>query len=131
MPDTPTADAAPQSEVVFRLEDPQSLTGTDQAEITLHARPGTNLLRLALDNHIQIEHACGGVCACSTCHVHVVEGMDCLTPASDEELDRVDEAPGIDINSRLACQAEIVRPGKIVVVVPEWNRNAVKETPHD
>jgi ferredoxin len=44
--------------------------------------------------------------------------------------DRVEEAPGIRRNSRLSCQCEIHGAGPIVVRVPAWNRNAVKEIPH-
>ncbi|HON64986.1 MAG TPA: 2Fe-2S iron-sulfur cluster-binding protein, partial [Phycisphaerae bacterium] len=65
-----------------------------------------------------LEHACGGVCACSTCHVHVEEGMEHLSEETDAEMDRVEEAPGLSRNSRLSCQCEIKGPGPIVVRVP-------------
>ena len=89
-----------------------------------HGQPGS-ILDIALASGVEIEHACGGVGACGTCHVIVKEGMKNLSPASDEELDRVELAPGNTVNSRLACEA-VVR-GDVVVVVPAWNRNAVKE----
>ena len=56
--------------------------------------------------------------------------MDDLCEAEDEELDRVEEAPGLQVNSRLSCQSKITGNGPIVVEVPAWNRNAVKEVPH-
>jgi len=56
--------------------------------------------------------------------------MDSLTEAEEDEEDRVEEAPGLQINSRLACQCEVHGDGPIVVRVPAWNRNAVKEVPH-
>jgi 2Fe-2S ferredoxin len=116
--------------VTIHLEDPEGATGTEQKEWTLTGATGESLLELALDQHINIEHACGGVCACSTCHIYVEEGMDCLSESTEAEDDRVEEAPGIQRNSRLACQCEIKKAGRIVIRVPSWNRNAVKEVPH-
>jgi 2Fe-2S ferredoxin len=91
---------------------------------------GESLLDVAMDNGINIEHACGGVCACSTCHVYVEQGMDQVSEATEAEEDRVEEAPAIRRTSRLSCQCEIKGKGPIVVRVPSWNRNAVKEIPH-
>ncbi|MBM4114104.1 MAG: 2Fe-2S iron-sulfur cluster binding domain-containing protein [Phycisphaerae bacterium] len=91
---------------------------------------GESLLEIALDNGINIEHACGGVCACSTCHVYVESGMKELAESTEAEEDRVEEAPAIQRNSRLACQCELKGKGPIVVRVPAWNRNAIKEVPH-
>ena len=114
------------------LENPEELNedGSDKAEHELMAAKGEHLLNLALRHHINIEHSCGGVCACSTCHVYVEQGMDSLTEIEEEEEDRVEEAPGLQINSRLACQCEVTGEGPIVIRVPSWNRNAVKEVPH-
>lgn len=122
--------APPTVPVIFILQDPKGLTGGDQRELRLMAGKGQDLLDLAMDNGINIEHACGGVCACSTCHIYVKEGMASLSEAQDAELDRVEEAPGLQRNSRLACQSVIEGDGPIVVEVPSWNRNAVKENPH-
>lgn len=116
--------------VKFILEDPEPLTGKHEKEIDLKAAIGESILELALDHGINIEHACGGVCACSTCHVYIDKGEACFDEAEDEELDRVDEAPGVELSSRLACQAVVKREGEVVVRIPAWNRNAVKEVPH-
>ena len=116
--------------VRFILEDPHSLTGTEQVEWECMAAKGEHLLEVAVDNGINIEHACGGVCACSTCHVYVEQGMDDVEEATEAEEDRVEEAPGLQRNSRLSCQCEIEGAGPIQVRVPAWNRNAVKEVPH-
>ncbi|MFA6134776.1 MAG: 2Fe-2S iron-sulfur cluster-binding protein [Phycisphaerae bacterium] len=89
-----------------------------------HGRAGS-ILDIALTHGLEIEHACGGVGICSTCHVIVTAGMENLSPASDEELDAVDSAPGNTLNSRLACQAVV--NGNVTVTVPAWNRNAVGE----
>jgi 2Fe-2S ferredoxin len=56
--------------------------------------------------------------------------MECVTDSTEAEEDRVEEAPGIQRNSRLACQCELRGKGPVVVRVPAWNRNAVKEIPH-
>ena len=89
-----------------------------------HGQPGS-LLDIALANDIHIEHACGGAGACGTCHVIVEEGMDNLSEPSEEELDRVEEAPGNTPNSRLACTAVVC--GDVTVRIPGWNRNIVGE----
>lgn len=116
--------------VKFILEDPLGLTGKPQAEIDLMGSKGEHLLELAFEHGINIEHACGAVCACSTCHVYVERGMDLLSEPSEPEMDRVEEAPGLQINSRLSCQCTINGKGPITMRVPAWNRNAVKELPH-
>ncbi|MCK6475881.1 MAG: 2Fe-2S iron-sulfur cluster-binding protein [Phycisphaerales bacterium] len=116
--------------MTFVLEDPRSLTGGDQREHRLTGSVGAHLLEVAMDAGINIEHACGGVCACSTCHVYIEEGMKHLSEATEAEEDRVEEAPGLQRNSRLSCQCNIEGPGPIVVRVPSWNRNAIKEDPH-
>lgn len=116
--------------VRFILEDPQSLTGSDKREWEVLAAKGEHLLEVAIEAGINIEHACGGVCACSTCHVYVERGMDHVASSTEAEEDRVEEAPGLQVNSRLSCQCEIEGDGPIVVRVPAWNRNAVKEVPH-
>src|SRR5215470_15934061 len=116
--------------VTFILEDPESVAGTEQKEHPLKAGVGESLLELAMEHGINIEHACGGVCACSTCHVYIEKGMEHLSEPTEAEDDRVEEAPGLQRNSRLSCQCEVVREGPIVVRVPAWNRNAIKEVPH-
>ena len=93
-------------------------------------QPGQSLLDLWLSKGVDIDHACGGECACSTCHIYVESGMDVLSEAEEDEEDRVEEAPGLQQNSRLSCQCRI-EPGHagstVVVRVPGWNRNEVRE----
>jgi len=115
--------------VTFILEDPKPL-GQTEKEVHLKAAIGESILELALEHDIAIEHACGGVTACSTCHVYLEQGEEICNEADDDELDRVDEAPGCQLNSRLSCQCIVEKEGKIVIKVPAWNRNAVKEVPH-
>ena len=93
-------------------------------------RTGTSLLAVAMANGIPLDHACGGVCACSTCHVKVLAGGDALSPASEDEEDQLDEARDLGLESRLGCQAKLLRAprcGEVVVAIPHWNVNAVQE----
>lgn len=117
--------------VRFIIEDPEALTGdSKKTEAECMAAQGEHLLEVAVEEGINIEHSCGGVCACSTCHVYIEKGMEHLSEATEAEEDRVEEAPGLQINSRLSCQCDIISSGEIVVRIPAWNRNAVKEVPH-
>ena len=91
-----------------------------------HGLPGS-FLDIALNHGLHLEHACGGNCACTTCHVVVKQGKELLSAAKDDELDRLDMAADLQLDSRLGCQAVIERPGEIVVEIPAWNRNYVSE----
>jgi 2Fe-2S ferredoxin len=91
-----------------------------------HGKP-MSFLDVAENNDIFLDHACGGVCACSTCHLLIKAGESGLTAADDDELDRLDMAADQQLNSRLGCQAVITRPGDYVVEIPAWNRNYVTE----
>ncbi len=88
--------------------------------------PGS-ILDIALGAGIDIDHACGGVCACSTCHVHVEAGLESCSESTEDEEDMLDLAPGLTGQSRLSCQC--IPNGKVPVrvVIPEWNRNLASE----
>jgi len=85
-----------------------------------HGLPGS-VMDIALAHGVSIEHACGGVGVCATCHVIVASGMENLSAATDDELDRVDYAPNATPQSRLACLAVV--HGDVTVRIPHWNRN--------
>jgi len=89
-----------------------------------HGEP-ESILDVAINFGIQLEHACGGKCACTTCHVIVKAGDDNLSVAKEDELDRLDMAPGLTLHSRLGCQAVVT--GDVTVEIPSWNRNYVSE----
>lgn len=92
-----------------------------------HGQP-LSILALAIKHGIFLDHACGGVCACSTCHVIVEKGASFLTEATDEEEDMLDLAPGLTTRSRLSCQAELKSDAaEVVVRIPSVNRNLVSE----
>lgn len=89
-------------------------------------QPGS-LLSIALHFGVPIEHTCGGVCACSTCHIYVKKGLESCNEATDDEMDQLEQAPGVSPHSRLACQTVPDGSRDLLVVVPSWNRNFVKE----
>ena len=96
-----------------------------------HGRPAS-ILDVAMNFGFHLEHACGGNCACTTCHIVVKKGKELLSKMNDDEADRLDLAADLQLNSRLGCQAVIEKPGEIVVQIPAWNRNYVSEVPgHD
>jgi ferredoxin, 2Fe-2S len=77
---------------------------------------GYSLLEVALKNEIELHHNCGGVCACSTCHLYVQQGEDFLEELSDKEEDFIDRAVNPRLNSRLGCQC-VLQEGSGVVEV--------------
>ena len=89
-----------------------------------HGKP-CSLLDIALNFGLHIEHACGGNCACTTCHVVVKNGDANLTPMDDDEADRLDMAADLTLHSRLGCQAIVT--GDVTIDIPTWNRNYVSE----
>jgi 2Fe-2S ferredoxin len=95
---------------------------------TVEVPRGHSVLDGALGGGISLDHACGGVCACSTCHVIVREGFASLPPASEREEDMLDNAPFLQRTSRLACQVEV--QCDLVVEIPAMNRNLVSEGHH-
>ena len=94
--------------------------------MVIEAEPGKSICDVALENHIEIEHACEKSCACTTCHVYIREGMDSLNENTEEEDDMLDKAWGLDPDSRLSCQA-IVGEGDLVVEIPKYTINMVSE----
>ncbi len=94
-----------------------------------HGLPGS-ILDIALGSHAELDHACGGVCACATCHVIVRQGLHTCNEAGDEEADQLDEAYGLTPQSRLGCQCVPNGTQPIVVEIPAWNRNLAREAPH-
>ena len=92
----------------------------------LDAEPGISICNLALENGIEIEHACEKSCACTTCHVYVREGLESLNPTSENEDDMLDKAWGLEPDSRLSCQA-IVNDKDLVIEIPKYTINMVSE----
>ena len=94
---------------------------------TLEVAPGMSICDALLDNHIEIEHACEKSCACTTCHVIVREGAASLEPPTDKEDDLLDKAWGLELASRLSCQAR-VKDKPITIEIPRYTINHASET---
>ena len=112
--------------VVFKPEERVCEFEFDKLPYDGHGKP-QSFLDVAENFDVFLDHACGGVSACTTCHVHVTKGEGGLSEAEDLELDRLEQAPGLQLNSRLGCQCVIERPGEYVVEIPSWNKNYVQE----
>ncbi len=101
--------------ITFKFEqkgvEPVTLTGI---------APDQSILEVALKNDIELHHNCGGVCACSTCHLYVDKGDEFLEELSDREEDFIDRAVSPRLNSRLGCQCVLQEgSGEISVTLPD------------
>jgi len=88
--------------------------------------PGS-IMDIAAGAGVEIDHSCGGVCACATCHVHVTAGLKSCQSATDDEEDMLDTARAVTPESRLSCQCVPNGTMDLTVVIPAWNKNLVKE----
>lgn len=89
-------------------------------------RRGAMLCEAMLKAGVAIEHACDMVAACATCHVHVREGGASLSEPDDEENDQLDNAWGLDAQSRLACCVKL-KDTDLVIELPKHTRNHARE----
>ena len=88
-----------------------------------NAEEGYSILEIAEDNDVHLNHNCGGVCACSTCHVYVEKGEEFLEEISDKEEDFVDRAINPRVESRLGCQCVILEEdAEIEIQIPDQSR---------
>ena len=87
---------------------------------------GDTICDILLDNGIDIEHACEKSCACTTCHVIVREGFDSLSEPTELEEDLLDQAWGLEADSRLSCQAKLAN-ADLVVEIPKYTINHARE----
>ena len=92
----------------------------------IEAESGISICDAMLTNGIEIEHACEKSCACTTCHVHIREGFDTLLESTEDEDDYLDKAWGLDMDSRLSCQA-IVGDEPLTIEIPKYTINMVSE----
>jgi len=93
-------------------------------ELETQVEVGESILQAARKVHAPEGDACGGVCACSTCHVYVEKGSELLSPASEGEEDILDKAFDVRINSRLGCQAKVQKDGLILVRISQESLKA-------
>ena len=94
--------------------------------LVAEAKVGQTILDVALENDIDIEHACEKSCACTTCHIIVREGFDSLEESDELEDDMLDKAWGLEPESRLSCQS-VVADEDLVVEIPKYTLNQVSE----
>jgi 2Fe-2S ferredoxin len=85
---------------------------------TVTASPGDTILDAALEHDVGLEHECGGNCACTTCHVYVLDGEERLSPPEEVEIDRLSTDERLQSNSRLGCQAILLGGDVIVQLLP-------------
>ena len=87
--------------------------------VIVEGKEGDSILDVAQAHGVPVGSACGGVCACSTCHVQVQQGSENLTEMEDDESDRLDLAFDVVPESRLGCQATLKGGGDVVVKISE------------
>jgi 2Fe-2S ferredoxin len=98
---------------------------TDGTKTTVEAPVGLSVLEVAHQNGVDLEGACEGSLACSTCHVIVEESFyESLPEATEDEEDMLDLAFGLTATSRLGCQI-ILTPEMdgMVLKLPNATRN--------
>ena len=97
--------------------------------VDVEAPLGLSVLEIAHRNNIDLEGACEGSLACSTCHVIIdPEWYDLLESASDDEEDMLDLAFGLTHTSRLGCQIKITPElDGLTVSLPSATRNMMVE----
>lgn len=89
--------------------------------VELDIAEGESVLDVCLENGIELQHNCGGVCGCSTCHIYVNSGEDNVQEISDKEEDFIDRAVNPRINSRLGCQCVMI-DGNIEITIPDQSQ---------
>jgi ferredoxin, 2Fe-2S len=101
--------------ILFKFEE----KGLEPRTIT-DIEPNQSILEVALKNDIDIHHNCGGVCACSTCHIYLEKGEGFVEEISDREEDFIDRARNPRLSSRLSCQCVLNEgSGMLEVTVPD------------
>ena len=106
------------AKVIFTFEDKNI-----EKVVVENAEEGYSILEIAEDNDVHLNHNCGGVCACSTCHVYVEKGEEFLEEISDKEEDFVDRAINPRLESRLGCQCVILdENAEIEIEIPDQSR---------
>lgn len=103
--------------ITFKFED-ESISSK-----TVDTEEGLSILELAEENDVHLNHNCGAVCACSTCHIYIEQGDELLKEISDREEDFIDRAINPTIESRLGCQCIVLdTDSDIEVVIPDQSK---------
>ena len=88
----------------------------------LRADTGSTIMEIIRDAGLDIEAACGGCCACATCHVYITNNrIEKLNSIDDDEESMLDQAFDVKKNSRLGCQIEYIdeMDGMELALAPE------------
>jgi len=127
-PSADPADGVPKRRyrVTFLPGNVQVDVDPDRLPYGNHGLPGS-ILDVAQGHDIRLEHACGGFGVCGTCHVIIREGWDACGEPTEEELDALDHAYGVQRLSRLGCVCVPDGSSDVVVEIPAWNRNVATE----
>jgi ferredoxin, 2Fe-2S len=99
------------------------VTDREGALHELDATLGWSVMEIIRENNLPIEAACGGCCACATCHVYVDEAwLGRLEQANQDENMMLDEAFEVRDNSRLSCQVKFTAAldGLQLTLAPEF-----------
>lgn len=106
------------AKITFNFED-----ASIEQVVAENVQEGLSILEVTEDVDVHLNHNCGGVCACSTCHVYILQGDNYLEEISDKEEDFIDRAINPRLDSRLACQCIILdQDAEVVVMIPDQNR---------
>lgn len=110
---------APRSENMYKIKFNFEQKGLEPVTLE-NVESGQSLLEVALQNDIELHHNCGGVCACTTCHLYIEKGMESIDEITDREEDFIDRAVNPRLNSRLGCQSLLLDgEGEIEVIIPD------------
>ena len=104
---------------IFKVKVNFEEKGLESVELPI--AEGESVLDVCLENGIELQHNCGGVCGCSTCHIYVNRGADSLPEISEKEEDFIDRAVNPRINSRLGCQCILI-DGDIEITLPNQSQ---------
>lgn len=95
--------------------------------MTIYSECDKNICDILLESGVMIEHACEKSCACATCHVIIRYGFDALIPKNENEDDLLDKAWGVELTSRLSCQIKMPKNHDLIIEIPKYSINQVKE----
>lgn len=93
---------------------------------TIAATSGKSICDALIASGIQLEHACEKACVCTTCHVVIRDGFASLRNAGDDEEDQLGKAWGLELTSRLACQARVA-DRDLTIEIPRYSINFARE----
>jgi len=106
------------AKIKFTFEDPNI-----EEKIVENIEEGLSILDVAEENDVHLNHNCGGVCACSTCHIYIEKGEEYLEEISEKEEDFVDRAINPRLESRLGCQCILLDENAVVEVqIPDQSQ---------